>query len=135
MVGSWDGADLWGILCTAFKNVTNSVAFNDFLFLVLLMHLDTFARKGIVRIIVITIFTIIFSSALYKSSDSRVPFSLYFASYQHLKYVLALSTIVHVFPSNKLKMNYELLIHAVSHVIISPLALDLLIHCKENGVS
>lgn len=116
MVGSWDGADLWGILCTAFRNVTNSVAFNDYLFLVLLMHLDTFARKGIVCIIVITIITIIFSADLYKPSDSRVPFSLYFASYQHLKYVLALSTIVHVLPIKQIQDELCALIRAVSHV-------------------
>lgn len=64
------------------------------------MHLDTFARKGIVCIIVITI---IFSPAPYKPSDSRVPFSLYFASYQHLIYVLALSTIVHVLPIKQIQ--------------------------------
>jgi hypothetical protein len=62
------------------------------------MHLDTFARKGIVCIlqkdqrlgfvIVITIIIIfIISLTLYKYSDSRVPFNLHFASFQHLQYV------------------------------------------------
>ena len=125
----WDRADLWCIPWTAFQNVTNFVSFNNYISLVqILMHLDTLARKGIVCIlqkdqrlgfvIVITIIIIfIISLTLYKYSDSRVPFNLHFASFQHLQYVWALfpncSFLTH---QNKFKMNYELLICAVSHV-------------------